>query len=151
MGERYKQKCAAGVFLLRKNGQTTEILFQKRGSQKWWPNAYDITIGHVEEGESFMQCAMREAKEEIGITFNARDIVFTTVVHAEKIGNGPYVNAYFFVDKFQGTPKILEPDKCTVLKWFDINDLSFAAVLSTKIAVENFKNKIFYAEYGWPE
>ncbi len=47
-----------------------EIFLQKRSQEKEaWPNRWDQSVGgHVEEGEDYLQAALRELKEELGIS-----------------------------------------------------------------------------------
>lgn len=53
-----------------------EILLQKRSAlKKKWQGMYTISAtGHVGKGESYKQAALRELKEEIGITSKLRFI-----------------------------------------------------------------------------
>ncbi|MGN1276928.1 MAG: NUDIX domain-containing protein [Floccifex sp.] len=57
------------VWLFRKKENNIEILLQKRSPQKdSFPNCFDIsTAGHIPAGDSFLDSAIREAKEELGI------------------------------------------------------------------------------------
>ena len=49
-----------------------KILLQKRASiKKVFPNHWDVSVaGHIEAGESIMSAAIREVKEEIGLTIS---------------------------------------------------------------------------------
>ena len=55
---------------------TPTLLFQKRGANKQtFPNLWDVSVaGHVSAGESIIEGALREIKEEIGLTLNATDL-----------------------------------------------------------------------------
>ena len=46
-----------------------EVYLQKRGPEKLsWPNKWDQSVGgHVDAGESYLDAALREAEEELGI------------------------------------------------------------------------------------
>lgn len=58
---------SANVVLCNRKGQ---ILLQKRSMQKdTYPGKYTIsTSGHVGKGESYLQAAQRELKEELGVS-----------------------------------------------------------------------------------
>lgn len=60
---------AAHVWMWRKQGQTAEVLLQKRAPHKaTWPNCYDISAaGHIDLHETPLAAALREAKEEINL------------------------------------------------------------------------------------
>lgn len=61
---------AAHVWLWRMTLEGVEVLLQKRAkSKKTWPGYYDVsTAGHIDAGESIVECAVREAEEEIGLS-----------------------------------------------------------------------------------
>ena len=60
-----KQVKSCGVFVMRRKPELSFLLM--RHADRW-----DLPKGHVDAGESDLQCAMRELYEETGIT--ARDI-----------------------------------------------------------------------------
>jgi isopentenyl-diphosphate Delta-isomerase len=57
--------------------QTGDVLLQKRASTKeTFPNFWDVSVaGHVLANEIIEDAALREVKEEIGITILKRDLV----------------------------------------------------------------------------
>ena len=57
------------------------ILMQKRGSKKQtYPNFWDVSVaGHISSGETIHQGAIREIKEEIGLTILHNDLEFITI------------------------------------------------------------------------
>ena len=85
--------------------------------------------GHIEEGENQYEALVREAKEELGITIEIDKIINSYVVLRRnyfKIDGKqlePYIDYYFEINEYTGTPKILEKDKCDELIWTDINNL----------------------------
>lgn len=78
--------------------------------------------GHLEFGESIIDCARREVLEETGLQI-------------EEFTIGSFTNDYFqneqkhyvtlfVVGKYAGgRPLVMEPDKCSRWKWFDWNNL----------------------------
>ena len=52
------------------------MLLQKRASvKKVFPNLWDVSVaGHIGAGEKIETAAIREAKEEIGLTINQADL-----------------------------------------------------------------------------
>ena len=53
---------SAGLAIIYQN----KILLVKPANARWW-KSYGIPKGHVEEGESTIEAAIRETKEEVGI------------------------------------------------------------------------------------
>lgn len=63
------------IWIYNSNG---EILIQKRAmAKKNWPGYFDMpAAGHVDSGETPLEGAIREAKEEIGVNFKPEDLEF---------------------------------------------------------------------------
>ena len=57
-----------------------EIIFQHRAKDKeTYPDLLDATVGgHVEPGDSYLATAIKEAKEETGVTINPADLIVIT-------------------------------------------------------------------------
>ena len=63
-----------------------ELLLQKRSAtKKSHPNCWDISgAGHIKAGETVLEGAIRELKEELGIKINASDLKFIATVKSTK-------------------------------------------------------------------
>lgn len=108
-----------------------KILVQKRAKNgsKLWPGYYALPAGHVDEGENQYEALVREAREELGIELDPKDIIKEYTVLRRNFFDidgkrlEPYIDYYFEMEKYNGTPSIMEKDKCEELKWVDINNL----------------------------
>lgn len=142
MKERYQTKAAVFLILTRKNNGNTEILLQKRHNTGYMDGKYDAACsGHLEKGESFSMALAREAKEEINIDINEKDLRFVSLIHAY---HQDYINVFFITTKYEGIPKIMEPDKCDDLRWFNIEELPENTITRIRNVIENIKNGILY-------
>lgn len=77
----------------------------------------------MDEGENCFETVIREAKEELGIDIEKKDIIDTFVVQRRSKIHGPYFDVYFEIGSYRGDIKIMEPHKCTELKWVEENIL----------------------------
>lgn len=106
-----------------------KILLQKRKGSKLWPGYYALPAGHIDEGENQYEAVVREAKEELGIEISKDNLLSEYTVlrrnHFEIDGKvlEPYIDYYFDVETYSGTPKIMEEDKCDELVWASIENL----------------------------
>ncbi|KAD4983009.1 hypothetical protein E3N88_19680 [Mikania micrantha] len=107
------------VFILKDN----KILFGRRRSLFIGANTYGLPGGHLESGESYVECAAREVKEETGL--DIKNIKFLTTIN-----NLPYRSTHLEVTYMRAylsypnqTPQNIEPDKCEGWEWFDLNNL----------------------------
>lgn len=68
----------AHVWLFRKKEGTIQVLLQKRSRIKdSYPGCYDISsAGHIPAGVDFIPSALRELKEELGLTVDASELIF---------------------------------------------------------------------------
>jgi 8-oxo-dGTP pyrophosphatase MutT (NUDIX family) len=72
----------AVVFVFRKTKENgLELLWQKRSAGvSRFPGFYDISAGgHINLGESLIEAAVREAREEIGAVISPEDLGFVTM------------------------------------------------------------------------
>ena len=64
------------LWLLRRREGRTEILLQKRAQTKSFPGCYDISsAGHIPAGNEYRESALRELREELGVTAEDSDLV----------------------------------------------------------------------------
>ncbi|GAB6938405.1 NUDIX hydrolase [Isoptericola variabilis] len=115
---RFRVVPAAYVYL-RREGQVLLQLRQGTGFRDGhWAAA---AAGHVEEGESVLEAAVREAREELGVVVDPADLVPVTTMHRGQPG-GPAleqrVDFFFTATRWEGAPVIREPAKVGDLRWF---------------------------------
>jgi 8-oxo-dGTP pyrophosphatase MutT (NUDIX family) len=104
-----------------------EVLLQlRRGTgymdEHWAAGA----AGHVEAGESVVGAAIREAREELGVTLDAADLRPLTAMH-RGMPNGPAleqrVDFFFEARRWSGTPHTEEAGKSAGLRWYPLDAL----------------------------
>ncbi len=67
----------AHLWLLRRRNGCVQILLQKRALTKSFPGCYDISsAGHIPAGQDCLSSAVRELKEELGLTASETDLVY---------------------------------------------------------------------------
>lgn len=134
---------AAVLLLLRKND---EVLLMKRLNTRFGSGDYDLVAGHIDGDEHLTRALLREAKEEVGITFDPNDAHFVHLTHSLADQGKEYLLITFEVKKYQGTPTILEPEKCDDLRWFPLASLPPNITPSAKAALEAYLKNEQYTE-----
>lgn len=144
---RYRTLSAVFVMIIKDH----KILLQKRKNTGYSDGKYDLAAsGHVEQKESLKEAVIRESFEEIGIEVDKENIEFVTLIHKnDAVYNTVYYNVYFITHTFQGIPFVKEPNKCSELKWFDLENLPANLIHDRKIAINQFLNEEYYDEVGW--
>ena len=132
-----KENFLAAVYLIIKNKEG-KILLQRRQGTKLWPGFLALPAGHIDEGENAIDAVIREAREELSIEIIEEDIVDSFVANRRNKSLRPYFDVYFEISSYKGQIKINEPDKCSELKWCDINNLPYDMI---DFEVEAIKNR----------
>jgi len=129
-------KAGVGV-LIFKNGK---ILLHKRFGAHG-EGEYASPGGHLEFGESIINCAKRETGEEAGIKIkNIKFLCFMNLTHY--LGKH-YAHINVVADWASGDPKNLEPHAGGDWGWFDPSDLPkprFATLDNAVLAYKTGKN-----------
>ena len=82
------------LWLVRKRDDRIQILLQKRAMTKSFPECYDISsAGHIPAGQDFLPSAIRELREELGISAKETDLIFCgsrTIIWDDVFFGEPY-------------------------------------------------------------
>jgi len=84
--------------------------------------------GHLEMGETPVDCAVRELWEETGIqVVNPRFIAITNDIFTQE--NKHYITIWIQVDHSSGEPTLTAPEESTEVGWFDWHYLPYPLFL----------------------
>ena len=97
------------------------------------------------------QAMIREAREEIGVEIDSADLELVHVMHRRQMKptNERRINFFFTTKKWKGEPKIMEPDKCNDLQWFELDNLPDNTIPYVRQAISCFRKNVKYSEYGF--
>jgi 8-oxo-dGTP diphosphatase len=135
-------------FVLLRDGN--KLAFVMRSNTDWMNGYYGLPAGKVEKGEQFTLAALREAKEEVGVDIELKNLKHLTTVyrHSE---DSDWVDVYFEATEWKGEVVNAEPEKHSELAWLDIDALPESVIPSQRAALQLIKDSIMYGEYGWEE
>lgn len=119
---RYQSFGCSFVLLMRGSGEEREVLLSLRQNTGYHDGEYDVSAsGHLEPGESFEECAIRETVEEVGVALKPEKIKFVLLNHNVKEN---YIRVFFAAELPAGAdPRVCEPEKSGGLLWAKLNDL----------------------------
>lgn len=122
MSQHFKALSAVLPVVLREQDGREEVLLLRRANTNYMDGRWDFAgSGHVEEGETASQAVCRELFEETGLIAKPEDTVFLHVSH--RVKEPTYYDFYFAIRSWEGEPSIQEPDKCSAMAWFPVDDL----------------------------
>lgn len=146
---RFSVPVAVVVLIIMEDDGRREVLLQRRQNTGFGDGMWDFACsGHVEEGESLTSACVRECREELGIVCRQEDLNLFTIIY-KRDGELTYLNPYFELKKFCGTPDIKEPVKCSELRWFPFDCLPENLLPDRREALDAFINGVPLIEYGW--
>lgn len=145
--QRHKNVPASYLVLIKNK----KVLLLRRANTGYEDGNYSLVAGHVDPGETFTDCIMREAFEESGIKLKAEDLKPVHFMHRDSKENidNERVDVFFTTEKWEGKIVNKEPHKCDDLSWFDLNNLPANTIPYIKYALQKILDKNFYSEFGW--
>lgn len=118
----------SGCILINKKTKEIGLVYRKRKDD------YSFPKGHLEEGETLTECAIRETEEETGRTCIILNETPVGILHYTDSQNDE-TDVYYFLALENGKTKreVKEEDKES-LKWVDINEVE------KTLSYKNLKN-----------
>jgi 8-oxo-dGTP pyrophosphatase MutT (NUDIX family) len=126
------------------------ILLLERKNTGYHDGEYSLVAGHVDKGETFTECIIRESLEEAGIRLKSDQLKVVHLMHRKsKTDKSERVDVFFEASQWKGNIVNKEPNKCDNLSWFSLEDLPQNIVPCVKYAIEQSLQGNHYSEYGW--
>ena len=109
-----------GIFILNSKD---ELLIQKRAATKrYHPNIWGLCAGHVDAHEDLTDACVREAKEELGIDIDPKDIkIFDTVIKNRDSNSHVTYGYYIFLD-YDLSDFTIQEEELSELKWIPFKE-----------------------------
>lgn len=140
-----------GVHLHLQDDQGRILLGLRHPDSTYAPDTWHFLAGHCER-ETAIDCLVREAKEEAGLTIAPEDVELVhTVHHVDSPDARPRIALVFQARSWTGNPEVLEPDRCVEWRWWMPQDLPEAVVPYTRRAIDGILRGRPYSEQGWGE
>jgi len=112
---------AAYVVFGRSGERGREVLLHRRIGTGYMDGYWALVAGHVEPGESCLVAAIREAREEVGVTVAPEALQPLCTVHRTDGSDRPIeqrADFFYLAEQWAGEPTRREPDKSAALEWF---------------------------------
>lgn len=123
-------------------------LFLRRANTGYADGQLTVPAGHAEFAEGLVTAAARELQEETGLVCTETELDFFHCMRRPISLDRAYVDFYFVVRKWHGTPSLCEPNKSSELCWLDLSNLSSDVIAHVAAALNYRQTKQVFSE--WP-
>lgn len=128
-----------GKILLGKRNDDPE----KASSLMHGEGTWTMPGGKLHFGESFEGACIREALEETGINIKETDLKLISLAN-DIVSDAHFVTVGFLCEKFEGEPKVMEPDEITDWQWFALDNLPAKVFPPSQKVLDHYnQNKIY--------
>lgn len=139
----YKTPAYVGIILKKSN----RVLLVKRTNTDWASGYWNFPGGLLEENETLVAAAAREALEEVGVTIDHNDLQLIHVMQARKTAthSKEILGFYFLATKWTGTAINNEPHRHSEINWVAIDNLPEQITEHALQAIDGLQNHVFYS------
>ena len=120
------------VWIVRRREGNLQVLLQKRSEEKdSYPGCYDISsAGHIPAGADFVPSALRELKEELGVTARPEELLYCgqrrfrlqEVFHGSPFRDDQVSNIYVMWLDWDEDRFLPQKEEISEVRWFDFAD-----------------------------
>lgn len=134
-----------GIGVIIQNEQGQILIGKRQGSHAPY---YSIPGGHLENGETFEEAAIKEIKEETGLHISDLNLVaLTNNLRTYHESGKHYVSITFLCTCYRGEPQVMEPGKCESWGWHDPCDLPQPHFDASELAIKcMIKNEVYITD-----
>lgn len=130
-----------------------DVLLIRRAGSGYRDGQLSLPGGHLDGDEDAVHGLCRELYEELAIAVQPQHCELRTVLHRprEHPTADEYIDLFFSVAAWIGTPSIAEPTKCTELLWSSIDHLPGDIIDYVAVALDAIEQERPLILFGWPQ
>lgn len=134
------------MVILERRGR---ILLAERAGTGYADGMLNLPSGKVEEGESAVDAAVREVREEVGVLLEPAALRIVHVMHFRNPEGHPRIGWFFVAERWAGEPVNAEPHKCAGLSWHAPGDLPRSTVPYNALGIAHYLKGEPFSFHGW--
>ncbi len=147
---RFTLVAAVHLFLLRDEDRS--VLLLRRANTGYEDGRHSVIAGHLNGDETVHAAAIREAREEAGITLAPADVSLVGVMHRRAVapGDDERIDFFLLAHSWRGVLVNAEPHKCDELAWYPLDGLPPTVIPYVRRALTNYRQGRPFDSFGWP-
>ncbi|GHJ38030.1 NUDIX domain-containing protein [Streptomyces sp. TS71-3] len=134
------------IILERSDGS---ILLAERSGTGFGDGMLNLPSGKVEPGESVLEAAVREAREETGIRIDEPALRLVHVMQHRNTADDVRVGWFFATSQWLGEPVNAEPHKCAGLAWHRADQLPAHTMPYNALGIAHYLKGEPFSVHGW--
>lgn len=141
-GGRHTVPLDVHLIAIRDGQAGPEVLLSRRAGAVYAAGLWHAVSGHVDHAhEDVVTALVRETHEETGLVVDPADVRAALTVHHRPPagGKGPRIGFFFEVRRWQGTPRVMEPEKCDAMGWFPLDALPEPMVAYCRAGLDAYR------------
>ncbi len=152
-----RHRVIPAVYIIFRDKSGKKVLLSQRFNTGYRDGEWSLPGGHVSGadengGEPAAMAAVREAKEEVGVNINPKALYLAHVVH--RLGKVPElherIDFCFEATRWAGELVNAEPDKCSGIEWFNLDNLPGDTVPEVRHMLKQaFTERQPYSSFGF--
>ncbi|MHC1694167.1 MAG: NUDIX domain-containing protein [Eubacteriales bacterium] len=128
------------VWIMNRNG---EFLITKRTPNKTYPLQWECTGGSALAGESSLEAALREVREETGLTLNANNGGRVILQKREIQGGSDFCDIWLFIQQPDISCAVLQEGETCDIKWASQDTIRRMIVSGEFVPVFDYIERLF--------
>lgn len=96
--------------------------------------------GKVDPFESVAAAVTREIREELGISIEP-SLLLCVVDQIDRQAGQHWVAPVYLIERYDGTPSVLEPQALSAMRWFDLDNLPEPLTEATRQAASALRRR----------
>lgn len=137
--QRHTESVGVHLILRRETAGGPQVLLSRRAGQVYAAGLWHLPSGHLDgPHEDIVTALIREAREETGVVIDPADVRAAVTVHHRSPGGASRTGSFFEVRRWQGEPRIAEPDVCDAMAWASLDDLPTGMVAYCRAGLDAY-------------
>ncbi|WP_308311085.1 phosphotransferase [Streptomyces sp. GbtcB6] len=125
---------------LRQDGPSPLVLLSRRAGPVYATGMWHAPSGRLDgPHEDVIDAVIRETREETGVLVDRRDVRPAVTVHHRAPGGIARMGVFFEARRWQGTPQIMEPDRCDAMDLFALDALPEPMVAYCRAGIDAYR------------